>query len=75
MKITPYQKAIELVERFNKIWSDSPIDISSTRYDAIQAALECVDNMIEETRDYCEDSYTQARINYWGDVKLELNKL
>lgn len=58
--MTPKEKAKELVDKFS--W----IDCSS---DAKQCALICVDEILETYIDL------DPKLNYWEEVKQEINKM
>lgn len=82
--MTPTEKAKELFSKFN---AEIPIEASfsdSAEY-AIekmkrdhlatkQCALICVDKMIIELEDI-EDGYRMDRVDYWQEVKQEIQKL
>jgi len=72
-------KAKELVERFDKL--DTPHHRDTWyKHDAIQCALICVEEIIKTEPKYA--SYPsvgmliwESHINYWQDVKTEIQKL
>ena len=62
-------KALELI-------SDLTMDNTAEGYRrAIKCALVCVDEIIEEVRDYCDDRFHQDRLTYWKEVRKELEIL
>ena len=74
--MTPKEKAKELVEKFLFMYRPSmhPPYLKANEA-AKQCALIAVDEIFEETRDYCEDNYHQDRMNYWQEVKQEIENL
>ena len=72
--MTPKEKAIEL---YNKYLDGFNFDSTyrNCYEQSKQCALIAVDEIFEETRDYCEDNYHQDRMNYWQEVKQEIEKL
>ena len=65
-------KAKELVENFS--YSVGDIPECNIDYRAKQCALICVDEMLFELEDI-EDGYRMDRVEYWEEVKQELEKL
>jgi hypothetical protein len=74
--MTPKEKADELVKKMYIVHSNSASDI--TLYFAKRSALFAVDEIIKEC---CKSSekkdakYQDERINYWQQVKQEIEKL
>jgi hypothetical protein len=74
--MTPKEKADELVKKMYIVHSNSASDI--TLYFAKRSALFAVDEIIKEC---CKSSekkdakYQDERINYWQQVKHEVNNL
>jgi hypothetical protein len=62
--MTPKEKAIELVQKFNY---DNKHFLM---YDVRQCALICVDEILKGSRLFYIDDYT-----YWEEVKQEIQKL
>ena len=67
--MTPKEKAIELIE---KMFSNMPKYLQGKigSETAKQCALICVDEILET-----ESNYYPNEINYWQEVKQEINKL
>ena len=67
--MTPKEKAKELVDKMHsKMYSDGI-------YDAKQCALICVDEIIEEIKEWNMSVIDyQNRIEYWQEVKQEIEK-
>ena len=61
-------KAKELVNKFLQIY-DGRVP------HAKRCALICVDEIVSEHLDEGINSYVQKRIDYWSEVKEEINKL
>jgi hypothetical protein len=77
MNLTPKEKAKELVDKFKyntrafnetNGWEDSC-------YNAKQCALIHIDIMIDSIEVGFEDSKSLAKINYYQEVKTEIEKL
>lgn len=68
--MTPKEKAEELVQKFNNIWSDVPFRNSSVFYDSYRCALTAVDEIIND----CDASspFETMRLEYWGEVKKQI---
>ena len=73
--MTPKGKAIELVESFLPYSDYNECDVFTQRENQLknakQCALICVDEMINCNTIYMEGCY----IEYWEEVKQEINKL
>lgn len=70
--MTTKEKAKDLVNRFYIS------KISTNRFrdrEAKQCALICVDEIVSEHLDEGINSYVQKRIDYWSEVKQEINRL
>ena len=69
--MTPKEKAKELVEKylFNNIYLPS-----LTKELAKQSALICVDEVLESLWN-TGHSFSNDEINYWQEVKQEINKI
>mgnify|MGYP003626383212 CR=1 FL=1 len=68
--MTAKEKAIDLIKKIilaDNLDKGTPIEK--------QCALICVDEMISEHLDEGINSYVQKRIDYWSEVKQEINKL
>ena len=59
--MTAEEKAKDLIEKFNSIYSWDGVDLTK------ECALICVDEILEECLDIKE--------SYWQEVKQEINKL
>ena len=66
--MTAKEEAKELVNRFLQIY-DGRVP------HAKRCALICVDEIVSEHLDEGINSYVQKRIDYWSEVKEEINKL
>ena len=75
----PKEKALDLLNKFGqKMYGDRHwlvIPNKTMQEDVKQCALIAVDEIMEETRDYCDDNYHSVRMIYWTEVKQEINKL
>jgi len=70
------QKAIELVDNFLPLlYGKKPFYKKSDLFKAKQCALICVDEIINSIEVGYEDYKSLAKINYWQEVKTEINKL
>ena len=71
---TPKDKAEQLV---NKYFNLFVVDLENTisRYEAIECAKIVVEKMINECDNEVLESNDVNRINFWQEVKKELNKL
>ncbi len=71
--MTPKEKAKELVSKFSKElpWYNQNDNLRKSK---AQATI-CIDEMIEETRDYCDVNHHQDRMNYLENVKQEIQSL
>ena len=67
--MTAKEKAKELVEKYLNIEF-----CLLTDNQAKQCALICVDEIVSEHLDEGINSYVQKRIDYWSEVKQEINK-
>ena len=69
------EKAMELCVKF---FEPSVFEYEKKQYFeemAKQCALICVDEIVSEHLDEGINSYVQKRIDYWSEVKQEINKL
>jgi hypothetical protein len=83
--MTPKEKADELVEKFKKVelyHSMEPKDfdyqikhISSASYTAKQCAIIAVDEIALKINGHHKDSELNTFIDYWQEVKQEIEKL
>ena len=64
--MTAKEKAIEIAMKFDKYGQTD---------NAVKCALICVDEIVSEHLDEGINSYVQKRIDYWSEVKEEINKL
>ena len=74
--MTPKEKADDLFRKMYQVRSVAPSDI--TKYFAKQSALIAVDEIIIEMSDYFDRydcTYTLSKIEYWQEVKQEIEKL
>jgi len=67
--MTSKEKALELTNKFYDDYGDMDWH-KATVFAAI-----CVDEMIEECRDYCDTNHHQDRMSYWQSVKTEIQSL
>lgn len=67
--MNPQEKAKELVEEMYKFSK------SITKRNAKECAIICCDELIEELRDFGDDNHVQVRINYYTQVKQEIEKM
>ena len=63
------EKALDLISSFE--WELQ----THQNYEAKQCVLICVDEIIEEVREFCDDNFIQDRLNYWSEVKQEIKKI
>jgi hypothetical protein len=81
--MTPREKAKELVDRYDFISTYDGLDIMDdelTMLDRKQCALIAVDEMLEEILEnwygeYINIEWEKERIEYWNEVKNEIDKL
>ena len=67
--MTPKEKAMELFDRFYSIEPVQPIYIGMDKGQAKQCALICVEEILETYIDL------DPKLNYWKEVKKEINNL
>ena len=65
--MTPKEKAIELVDKFNKP--------DTTHYPYVHNAQQCALIAVDEILEICVDSLGLTELDYWQDVKQEIEKL
>jgi hypothetical protein len=75
MNLTPKEKAKELVDKFEKVEVVSADHMACASIDAKQCALIHIDIMIDSIEVGFEDSKSLAKINYYQEVKTEIEKL
>ena len=63
------EKATELTNKFFDDYGDMDWERAKT------CAIICVDEMIEECRDYCDHNHQSDRMNYLLSVKSEISLL
>ena len=66
------EKAEELVAQFR---NHTPILKGDVYYHAKECALICVDELIEEAREFCDDNHHHDRMNFFHAVKEEIRGL
>ena len=70
--MTAKEKANELLHQmFRHQWRKDDVEFTNSK----QCALVAVDEVIEEMREYCDDNHQQDRMNYWIEIKQEIEKL
>lgn len=71
--MTPKEKAIELVDKFlTTTIGYYEYYVGTNKEKAKQCALIAVDEIIEEVRDYSDTNHHQDRMNYWQQVRTEI---
>jgi hypothetical protein len=77
MNLTPKEKAKELVDKFkyNTRAFNETNGWQDHRFNAKQCALIHIDIMIDSIEVGFEDSKSLAKINYYQEVKTEIEKL
>jgi hypothetical protein len=73
MELTPKEKAKELVDKYFQNWN-----LSLTVEDSKQCALIAVDELIGSYAAYSgmyDQEYFDSEMNYWIEVKQEINNL
>jgi hypothetical protein len=81
--MTPKEKALQLLDRYDFISTYDGLDIMDdelTMLDRKQCAKIAVDEMLEEILenwygDYYNIEWEKERIDYWNEVKHEIEKL
>lgn len=64
--ISPKEKAEDLVHMY---------DYFNSKIIAKELSLLCIEEVIGEVRDFCDDNFQDDRMIYWRDVKNEIKKL
>ena len=81
--MTPKEKAIELVDKFyqttpNEAWINEPLGIAK-EYKAYNQSKECaliaVDEILKAVNNPDETYLMKHSVNYWTEVKQEIEKL
>ena len=74
--MSPKEKAQELVDKMHNvdITDDYEFPCMQMRH-VIKCVLIAVDEIIEESREYCDDNFHQDRLSYWQQVKTKIQKL
>ena len=70
--MTAKEKAEELV---NELIHYSSTNQKPSLENAKESALIAVDEIIEEVREYCDDNFINDRLQYWEEVKEEIDNL
>jgi len=75
--MTPNQKAREIYDKMEVDVNDCNSDHSAYSHkQAKECSLVLVSEIIEELKEFdAEDGYSVSRIDFWNDVKLELETL
>jgi hypothetical protein len=81
--MTEKEKAKELYEKMDYIHyvklmnhpKSKGLPVSMYKDQVINACIFVVEEIIEETRDYCDDNFHQNRFNYWQEVKSQIELL
>lgn len=74
--MTPKEKAIELVDKMHNVDFDDIYDLPSMQYaHAIQCALIAVDECIELLINLSPYMAFPQQVEYWQEVKQEIEKL
>lgn len=75
--MTPQEKAKELVDHFMDLSDEQEYNTPRymTKEMAIQCALIAVDEVISNIEPSVSMDVISARIKYWEEVKIEINKL
>ena len=69
MALTPKDKAIELYIKYIDAYNDRNLQVSDYKF-AKQCALIAVDEIIKDKK-----MFNQISVEYWEDVKQEIEKL
>ena len=77
--MTPKEKAEELVDKFyqttpNECFVNEPIGIAG-RYKAWEQSKQCALLAVDEVLKICVDSLGLTELDYWQDVKEEIEAL
>lgn len=77
--MTPQEKAMQLVDDYMDLSDEQEYNTPRymTKEMAIQCALRTVDEIINELdhTPFADDDYCEWKINYWQEVKTEIEKL
>jgi hypothetical protein len=73
--MTPKEKAAELVNRYAIYLRANLMYDEDAEEDAKQCALIAVDEILEDNVDDMSEEFFDIRIEYWQEVKREIEKL
>jgi len=81
--MTPKEKAFDLIKKFSpcdiKHLSIDKLDwdyvVSEFRYDPLEHALICVDEIMDSSPMYYTGFEYESNLEYWQEVKQEIEKL
>jgi hypothetical protein len=72
--MTPKEKAIELVEKFTNLYEGINLGLAKKHW-AKQSALIAVDEILGDIDDSILHPQNKEAIDYWQEVKQEIEKL
>jgi len=74
--MTPIEKAIDLVSKFFNNDFKNITSFECAEDEAKKCALIAVDEMINEIKEFDDEfGFSESRLNYWQEVKEEIEKL
>jgi hypothetical protein len=73
--MTPKEKAQELLSHYNSILIDEISHGGARGYASYKCALVAVDEILEDNVDDMSEELFDIRIEYWQEVKQEIEKL
>jgi hypothetical protein len=73
--MTPKEKAQELLSHYNSILIDEISHGGARGYASYKCALIAVDEILEDNVDDMSEELFDIRIEYWQEVKQEIEKL
>jgi hypothetical protein len=73
--MTPKEKAEELLSHYNSILIDEISHGGARGYASYKCALVAVDEILEDNVDDMSEELFDIRIEYWQEVKQEIEKL
>lgn len=76
--MTPKEKAFELVMKMRKVelWIEEHIDWKAAKQCALIAVDEIIENLNKISKDLLSSDYQPySHLNYWQEVKQEIEKL
>jgi len=71
----PKEKAKDLIEKFEPLADYNECDVFTQRENMLKNAIQCALIAVDEIIDAIDKSLINSDIEYWQEVKNEINKL